>query len=104
MAEDASRQPAPEETRGEFTNVAFLESSLADPSNVLRLKLKHISGLPEGMIVRRVLVIMDVLSEEDGRGLDVTWSEGEEEFSLDVQDAVLALLARVQGLILNGSD
>lgn len=85
----------PVSSKPEFENVEFLEESLQDPLNVLRLKLKDLSDLPEGLRVRRIVIMTDIASP-DGRGLDITWSESRDESFSDTQDAVLAMLLRVQ--------
>jgi hypothetical protein len=92
-------KPQPDETKGNFENVEFLDTSLADPLNVLRLKLKDLSSLPAGIQVRRVMIVCDVISEETGRGIDLTWSEGADESIYAVQDSIISLLTRVQQII-----
>jgi hypothetical protein len=98
-----SRRGRPDPTpEPDYNNITFLQSSLSDPANVLRLKLKHLSELPETIQVRRVVVIVDVLDDEEGRGLDVTWSEQDNETYHDVQDSLLSLMERIKNIVLQG--
>lgn len=103
MADEASRAAkAPTATPvSEFANVEFLENSLSDPLNVLRAKLKELSELPDDVLVRRVLIITD-LRNEDGRGLDVIWSEDDDESTFAAQDALISMLTRVKNIIASG--
>ena len=100
MAKEASRK---EDLKSNFDNVEFLESSLEDPLNVLRAKLKDLSTLPKRTAIRRVLVITEVISEE-GRGIDVVWSEQPDEEPWIVQDSVVSLLTRVSYAVGSGGD
>lgn len=113
MTDEPSRLPRskrkaaksqPEDPKGTFENVEFMDSSLADPLNVLRLKLKHLSQLPESVYVRRVVIICDVVSEETGRGIDLTWNESDDEPHFTVQDSLISLLTRVQQILAGSSE
>lgn len=99
-----ARTAQPDSTKGNFDNVEFLDASLADPLNVLRLKLKQLSSLPQGVRVRRVIVMVDVISEAEGRGLDINWNEEDDEPFYVVQDSILSMLARVTAALASSND
>lgn len=108
MADETSRATDPNTvTRAspvkEFSNVEFLDSALANPLNVLRAKLKELSDLPDGVLTGRVLIITEV-HNDDGRGFDVVWSEGDDESACVVQDSILAMLTRVKNALSSGGD
>lgn len=90
-------------SKSEFSNVEFLETALSDPLNVLRAKLKFLEELPDDVLPRRVIIITDLISEE-GRGLDVTWSEGSNESPFNVQDSVISMLTRVKIALAESGD
>ena len=96
----ASRTPG---KPAEFSNVEFLDTSLTDPTTVLRKKLKELSELPEEVTARRVLIITEVIDDEGRRGLDVTWSDSSEEPDYVVVDSVVSMLSRVHTALLSGS-
>lgn len=78
---------------GNFDNVEFLDGALSEPANVLRLKLKQLASMPAGSAVRRVLVLTEIISE-DGRGIDIVWSEGDDEQFFIVHDSLASMLTR----------
>lgn len=78
-------------------NVEFIGQALKDPINVLRLKLKEMGEVAEdaSVAVRRVVVITQYDTDE-GRHVGIMFSEGDHESEEDAEDAVLALLTRLQ--------
>lgn len=84
----------------DFGNVEFLESSLSDPLNALRSKLKELLEASEaGIRVRRIVILTDLV-DETGRGLDVAWSDAQpNEDTSDALDSVLAMMLRAQAAL-----
>lgn len=95
MANKSRPQPLPKK---EYENVEFLECSMSDPKNLLRIKLRDLDELPEEYIARRVVVITELVSK-DGREVTFDWSEGDGEPSYVVHDSLVALVSRVLSAI-----
>lgn len=78
-------------------NVEFIGQALKDPLNVLRLKLKEMGELSadSAVAIRRIIVITDYNTDE-GRSVGIMFSEGEHESEEDAEDAVLAVLTKLQ--------
>lgn len=89
-----SRKPKP---TPDLSNVSFLETA-TDPANVLRAKLKSFDDLPESVGLRRVLVITEYITE-DGRELDISWSESPNEPFYVTQDSLLSMVSRTTAVI-----
>lgn len=90
-------------SKTDFSNIEFLETSLADPLNVLRIKLRDLSEMPDHVHIRRVIVITETITD-DGRGLDVVFNEHDEEPTYVIQDSLVSILERVRLVLMGVGD